>query len=626
MWLKKNKQKEYNHILVEGTLLCRLWEDKLSFRGKTYVQVVVPEAMQEYIIQAYHSEEYGGHLGVVKTYVRLRKSFYWVGMYLSVEKFVKSCYICQCCSNTGAGRSASPGNVHARYPMHILAMDILSKLPKSASGATNCIVFVDIFTGFCWAFAMNVTNAQECAKRILKVFAQVGPCNTLRHDRDRRFLSSIVDALRCIWNVHQLATLAYNPTADGHVERKIGVIQLVLRKLVEDALQKDWEDQLDRVCFSLNISYDAERKDTPFYLMHGWDPKNAVEVGLQIMSGNETSDAKIWRERENVEHQKVLLAVKEHYRDVQLKRAKKTEVLQRGKPFKVGDRVWVFDPKYGQDENRKLSTRWNGPFRVKAVRADRPFMYQIEVGDNVTHDWIKFDRLKLCTDPDHKPFLDPINVEVLRMLDEEFEGHEIGFDSEREVEIEEIIGARITRPVKHSHPRYEFEARLKNGEKYWIPYDNLNCDHLVKQYLAKNKLPTLSVVTRRQRISEDRERQRWSNVTLESIAEENEDEDEGDGNLDGDGSLEFDSGADFGADVDVEDDDGVSRVVDAHVDEVGDTTADLGVSSRGRRLKGPRVRLNLAVWKVGVKDWLIGLRDKIIRKRSKKVYKVMKKL
>ena len=608
-WMKKNRKKEWDYILLEDNLLCRIWEDKLSFRGKTYVQVVIPNAIQDYIIRSYHAEEFGGHLGATKTYIRLRKSFYWSGMYTDVEKFVKSCYICQCCLNSGGGRSASPGNVEAMYPMHIMAMDIVSKLPKSESGATNCIVFVDIFTGFCWAFPMNLTNAQECAKKIMKVFAQVGPCNTLRHDRDKRFLSSLVDSLRSIWNIHQLATLAYNPKGDGHVERKIGVIQLLLRKLVEDALQRDWESQLDRVCFSLNISYDSERKETPFYLMHGWDPKSALESGLQIPGDNETTDAKAWRLERNEEMLRVQKLVQIHYREVQLKRAKKTEVEQRGKPFKIGDRVWVFDPKYGQDENRKLSARWNGPFRIQMLKPDRPFMYKIDARDNITHEWIKYERLKLCTDPDHKPFLDPINIEILRNLDEELPGHELAVDLEYEVEVEEILEARVTRPAKHSHPRHEFKVKLKDGAEHWIDYDSLNCDHLVRSYLARNDLPTLSHVSRRQRGSEEQQRRNWYQSNL-GVIDENEELVERDILAEEDENVEEALAI---TELEPEDEDGISRVIDEH--EVMDQEAQptLAKSSRGRTLK-PRIRLNLLATKIklGLKwnQWLKGLKAK----------------
>ena len=590
-WIKKHKDRMQKFVLYQGKLLIHLWTDKLGLKQETYMQVCIPEVMISYILTSYHSEEFGGHLGLAKTYVRLRKSFFWNGMWRDLEHHIKSCYICQTCLNHGGGTSASPGNVHAKRPGHILAMDIVSKLPKGTTGATHAIVFVCIFTGFCWAFPLNSTTAAACADALHKVFCQIGPCGIIRHDRDKRFLGAIFDVIRKRWNIHQLATLAYNPTGDGHVERKIQTVQMLLRKLTTSPLQSDWDQNLERVCFSLNSSYDAERKETPFYIMHGWDPKSTMELAIGAPNGIEDIKCKRWRKTVNERSRIVKELVEKQYRSVQLKRAVQSEKFQRGKPFEIGDRVWSFDPKYGQDENRKFSSRWIGPWRIIEKKSDRPFMYKINSEDhgNKQHPWIKYDRLKKCYDPDYRPFLKPVSELTLTMLDQDLEGFRNAIDEDYEREVTQIVDARITRLEKHSQPLYEFLAIMQDGSKLWYEYDDLNCDFLVKEYLAKNKYPTLMYVTNATRKMEAEMRAKsmedhnqlpttlsrmeppmidqWAANPMEpQESKENYTREEHDEN----NTVELESTQSQGddSDEDNEDENGISSINDAHDEEI----------------------------------------------------------
>lgn len=40
-------------------------------------------------------QQLGGHSGILATYQRIRKLFYWPGLKQGVEDFIKQCQICQ---------------------------------------------------------------------------------------------------------------------------------------------------------------------------------------------------------------------------------------------------------------------------------------------------------------------------------------------------------------------------------------------------------------------------------------------------------------------------------------------------------------------------------------------------
>ncbi|GMF62471.1 unnamed protein product [Phytophthora fragariaefolia] len=54
------------------------------------------------------------------------------------------------------------------------------------------------------------------------------------------------------------------------------MIQTV-RAYVEDPLQADWDDIAEKMVHAINNSRDTTRRETPFYLVHGWDAQSTLK-------------------------------------------------------------------------------------------------------------------------------------------------------------------------------------------------------------------------------------------------------------------------------------------------------------------------------------------------------------
>lgn len=84
-------------------------------------------------------------------------------------------------------------------------------------------------------------------------------------------------------------------------------------------------------------------------------------------------------------------------------------------------------------------------------------------------------------------------------------------------------------------------------------------------------------------------------------------------------ASEFVSGVEVAAvkaeiEAEIGDEDGASKIFEDHDNEVNETIVDHPVSSRLRRLKGPRMRRKLVIWKMAMRDWWKKWRDKIVKK------------
>ncbi|OWZ07729.1 hypothetical protein PHMEG_00019844 [Phytophthora megakarya] len=178
------------------------------------LRLVVPSTMIQEVLHNCHDSIEGGHQGVVRSYQRVKYDYYWIGLYADVEKHVKSCLDCSSSKSLPQLRGYSPGNVLAERPFQVVSMDFVIPLPRSRRGNTALLLWQCSFTGFVIAKAMSDTDALTVAK----VFEE-------------------------------------------YIYRRF-----------------DWDEIAERLVFAINNSHDMTRKETPFYLVHGWDAHTTLRA------------------------------------------------------------------------------------------------------------------------------------------------------------------------------------------------------------------------------------------------------------------------------------------------------------------------------------------------------------
>ncbi|GMF48428.1 unnamed protein product [Phytophthora fragariaefolia] len=248
-------------------------------------RLVIPETLQEDVHHHYHTSLEGGHQGIGRTYQRIRARFHWRGLYRSVQQYVGQCVDCE----TGKGRSTmegeSPGNHQATYPLQIIAMDHIPSLPKSYKGNTELLIWIDLLTGYVIAKASVSRTAQTIAENYEEcVFRRFGASEAIRHDREPGFMAEFFRSFNKIAGQKQRATMAYRPQANGTAERMVQTLTRSVKMYVSDINQRDWDEYAERLTFALNTAQDRVRGDTPFYLMHGWDPRTTLEAMIPLGS------------------------------------------------------------------------------------------------------------------------------------------------------------------------------------------------------------------------------------------------------------------------------------------------------------------------------------------------------
>ncbi|POM69546.1 Hypothetical protein PHPALM_14164 [Phytophthora palmivora] len=274
-----------------------------------------------------------------------------------------------------------------------------------------------------------------------------------------------------------------------------------VRGYAEVPLQQDWDEITEKLIFAVNNSIDATRKETPFYLVHGWDAQStlrAMTPSLKRGSGKQT-DALGWRRDVNRQQEIALEMAKEYQATEKSRRVRKHNEALSGREqpaipstgqtessdaahsisgaaddtpvtaprplFETGDRVRV---KAGL--TKKLAHRWHGPFRVK--RKVEEFAYELELPYQSGYRFypvVHVSRLKAVNEfgSRQQSRLTPEVTEETRL---DFDEKSLPEDSwepgqlASEYEVEAILADRV--PLSTSTERAVQEFKVK-----WLEYD-----------------------------------------------------------------------------------------------------------------------------------------------------------
>ncbi|KAI3704089.1 hypothetical protein L1987_74302 [Smallanthus sonchifolius] len=316
-----------------------------------------------FLMNESHKNRYSIHPGADKMYVGLRQQYWWPGMKKDIAIFVAKCLTC---SKVKAEHQKPSGLLEQpEIPMwkwENLAMDFITKLPRTSSGHDSIWVIIDRLTKSAHFFPIREDYRVDKLARIYidEIVSRHGIPLNIISDRDSRFTSRFWQSLQSALGTRLGLSTAYHPQTDGQTERTIQTLEDMLRACVID-FGGNWNFHLPMIEFSYNNSYHTSINMAPFEALYGRKCRSPIcwnEIGEAQITGPEliqvTTD-KIFLIRDNI---RVARSRQKSYAD---KRRKPLE-------FQVGDMVllkvspWKGLVRFGK--KGKLAPRYVGPFNI----------------------------------------------------------------------------------------------------------------------------------------------------------------------------------------------------------------------------------------------------------------------
>ena len=137
-----------------------------KYTGFNY-QLVVPVKMVEEFLAYFHNSPFGGHLGRMKTLLRILEVAWWPSIRRDVWDHVRSCRKCQQYKATNERPAGQLQQTNVQTPGEMIGVDFMGPLPLSKARNTMLMVVVDYYTKWVELFPMKDANTPRLCK-ILK--------------------------------------------------------------------------------------------------------------------------------------------------------------------------------------------------------------------------------------------------------------------------------------------------------------------------------------------------------------------------------------------------------------------------------------------------------------------------
>ena len=280
----------------------------------------------------------------------------------------------------------------------MIAMDICGPFPVTEGGNKYILVAADYLTKWPEVWAIPDQEAKTIARKLEELISRHGAPQSLLTDQGKNFESKLIAELCDLLQIDKRHTTAYHPQCDGQVERFNRTLTTMLSMYVEKN-QKDWDRWLPQVLLAYRSSVHESTGATPFALLYGREAHLPVDLCFPCPTEPSTT---------SITYQEYTATLQTKLNDIFLQAREKLQLSQKsqadkynskawGKPFDIGDRVWLFNPRTPRGLSPKLTKHWTGPFTVEKQTSEVDYLIKEEKGRKTLI--VHHNRLKLCTSP-----------------------------------------------------------------------------------------------------------------------------------------------------------------------------------------------------------------------------------
>lgn len=232
-------------------------------------KLVVPKNRRGEVLYRCHDAETSGHMGVAKTFWRIRDRYYWPKMRADITHYVKRC---RTCAAQKPERKLPAGHMGSRpsvtCPWQMISLDFIGPLPRSTSGYRFLLVICDFFSKFVLLFpTRNCTSKVLASKVEEEVFLMHGVpqylvCDNGSAMRGREFVNVCKKYASKV-----LYTPLYYPRADP-AERTNQVVKTMIRSYLRDNHTK-WDTFISAIGCAIRTATHETIGYSPYFVNFG---------------------------------------------------------------------------------------------------------------------------------------------------------------------------------------------------------------------------------------------------------------------------------------------------------------------------------------------------------------------
>lgn len=344
--------------------ISKVREEKLANINISIVrgtENIVNKEMRQLILNDFHMLPTGGHAGIRRMYNNIKKYYYWTGLALDVENFVKRCDDCQRYKHVKMSKQPLTITSTASSAFEKIFLDIVGPLNTDNDDNRYILTIQCELTKFVECYPITNKDAQTVSQAYVNNFIlRYGIPKAVVTDQGTEFMSKIFKETCKLLGIEQLHSTAYHHETLGAIENTHKHLGTYLR--IQLAHHSDtWSSWVPFWCFSFNNTVHTETKYSPYELVFG---KN-VNLPSTFTKGVEP----IYNFDDYVHELKYRLQTactdaKNNLINSKIKRKENYDKVSKQINYKVGDKVLVRN-----ETGNKLEMLYKGPYRIEKVES-----------------------------------------------------------------------------------------------------------------------------------------------------------------------------------------------------------------------------------------------------------------
>ena len=211
---KKGSIKDAQLYILHDNILRR----NVTDNDKTYETIVLPRALTAQVLKMAHDDL--GHNGTHRTYMLLKRLYYWKGLKPSVVHYIQRCYHCQR-RNKQVVKYATLHFDVATFPMQFISMDLIGEFhPPTSKGKKYALTVICMLTRYVFCVPLQTKTAEEVLQAYVdNVYSKFGGSLKMISDKGTEFKNKIFEYIaKELGVVYKLYTPPYHPASNGRIE------------------------------------------------------------------------------------------------------------------------------------------------------------------------------------------------------------------------------------------------------------------------------------------------------------------------------------------------------------------------------------------------------------------------
>jgi transposase InsO family protein len=363
----KSYWNQRERMRIREGVLYRLWESADGLQHRWVM--VLPSSLQPVLLSLAHTGATGGHMGIKRTQHQVQLRAYWMGWREDVARFCRQCEACSRFHHGALPRQGELQPTKVGEPLERMAIDLCGPFPASRQGHVYILTAIDLFSKWAEAVPLRNKEATTVARALLNnVFLRMGMPQQLLSDRGTEFENGLMRELCLSLGIDKVRTTAYKPSTNGCVERLHRTLHSMLGKVVDDN-QRDWDEHLPSIMAAYRASPSEATGYSPNFLMFGRE----VRAPVDLVCGAPREEEELWRNYDGfVDHHLTVLRksyerAREQLGQVAERAKDRYDMRARETELKVGQWVWVYNPRRRVGRSPKWQRLYEGPCLVTRV-------------------------------------------------------------------------------------------------------------------------------------------------------------------------------------------------------------------------------------------------------------------